>query len=53
MSQSATATPSIVITYSSEPFDVGVRTMRTPSAVGDTTTTALSAVTNIQSACSA
>ena len=42
-----------VTTYSSESLDVGVLVSFTPSAFGDTTTTALSAVTIIHSACSA
>ena len=39
--------------YSSPSLDVGVFVSCTPSAFGDTTTTALSVVTTIQSACSA
>src|SRR5271156_2648804 len=52
-SESATVTSLNVTVYSSEPLDVGVWTNCTPSAFGETTTTALSAVTIIQSACSA
>src|SRR5271163_4091078 len=52
-SASATTRSLNVTVYSSEPFDVGVWTSCTPSAFGDTTTTALLAVTIIQPACSA
>ena len=52
-SSSETATSEKVTTYSSEWLDVGVFVTCTPSAFADTTTTALSAVTMIQSACPA
>ena len=49
----STATSVNVTAYSSAPVDVGVLVSRTPSAVGETTTTPVSVVTIIQSACSA
>ena len=49
---SASASENVTV-YSSPLFDDGVLVTCTPSAFGDTTTTALSAVTTIQSACSA